>query len=280
MTNLPKLALGTWLMGGDIEPDPENDDQRDIRAIRIAIENDVNLIDTAQIYANGKCETLVGQALEGLPRDSFMIMTKQNKQRMQFDQVIEDFKASMKRLKIDHVDYFLAHAPNPDQEMAEFFRATNQLIDQGLLKNVGVSNFGPKMLELAIRESDVPISVNQVNFSLNNDDFLSSGTYDFCVENHIPIQAYRVFADIEQNQKAQKLLEEIALREGVTPKQVALSYINSYQDIHFTIRASSSAHWDEIKQALTDVALSDKQIKQLRDSHRNLSGRFGKFLKL
>ena len=64
-TTLPKLALGTWLMGGTKEPDPNNDDDRDIAVIKTAIDAGITLIDTAQNYADGRCEESVGEAIAG-----------------------------------------------------------------------------------------------------------------------------------------------------------------------------------------------------------------------
>ena len=64
--DFPKIALGTWLMGGTRDPNPNNDDEADIQKILLAIKSGVKLIDTAQNYAGGKCEQLVGEALKML----------------------------------------------------------------------------------------------------------------------------------------------------------------------------------------------------------------------
>lgn len=66
---LSKLALGTWLMGGTKAPDPNNDDEKDISIIKTALESGITLIDTAQNYADGKCEGIVGQAITNYPRE-------------------------------------------------------------------------------------------------------------------------------------------------------------------------------------------------------------------
>jgi aryl-alcohol dehydrogenase-like predicted oxidoreductase len=271
MGMVAKIALGTWLMGGTKERELDNDDAKDISVIHCALENGVMLIDTAQNYANGRCEEIIGEALQDVPRASYQLLTKQRKDRLGYEDVLRGCEESMQRLNVDYLDYFVCHAPNPDFDMHDFFRATNKLLGAGKIRNVGVSNFGPKLLRLAVKESDAPISLNQVQFSLFDDDVLDTGTYAFCVENNIPIQAYRTLTAIKENQSAYKRLEEIAKRLKLSPEQVALAYLNSYQNIVFTLRASTQQHWDEIKAALK-IQLSGDEIKSLRATHQGLRG--------
>lgn len=277
--NLPKLALGTWLMGGTKDPDPNNDDQRDISVINLALDNGITLIDTAQNYAAGRCEELVGQAVEDRPRDSYQILTKQAKENLDYQGVIDGCKASLQRLDIDYIDYFVCHAPNPDFDMRDFFEAANQLHKDGLIHNVGVSNFGIESLQIALETSDLPISLNQVSFSLNDSDILSTGTYQFCVENNIPIQAFRVLAGLNSNQEVVNVLEDIAPKYGLTSKQLAVAYINSYENMHFTVRASSEEHWRQIRSAL-DIQLDANDIATLKDIHNGQKGAFREFLEV
>lgn len=277
MTELPKLALGTWLMGGTKDPDPNNDDARDIQVIRTAIESGITLIDTAQNYAAGRCEELVGQAISDLPRDSYQILTKQNKRKQSYDDVIEGCHDSLKRLDIEYIDYFVCHAPNPDFDLADFFKACNQLYKDGLIKNVGVSNFGVNSLQIALDNSDLPIALNQVSFSASDSDIITSGTYDFCIKHNIPIQAYRPLVDIEKEQDSYDLLVEVAAKMLLTPHQVLIAYLNSYEGINFTIRASTAEHWEEIKDALK-VKLDESDLEALRQVHMTKQGVFGHYL--
>lgn len=279
MTAFPKLALGTWLMGGTKERDPDNDDTRDIAAIRLAINNGVTLIDTAQNYASGRCEELVGEAIRDLDRTSFQILTKQNRLRQSYHDVMDGCAASLKRLGLDYIDYFVCHAPNPDFDMRDFFRAANKLHKQGLIKNVGVSNFGPKMLELAVATSDTPIIFNQVHFSVDDDDVLATGTYDYCQKHDIKIQSYRTLVDLDKNEKALKVIEQIATTKNLSIQQITLAYINSYEGMTFTIKSSSAEHWNEAKSALA-TSLSLSEITSIRSTHQNLSGNFRNFLEM
>lgn len=279
MNNLPKIALGTWLMGGAKDPDPNNDDKKDISIIQLALDSGVPLFDTGQNYAAGKCEKLVGQALKDHPRDSYQILTKQTKENLSYQGVIDGCKASLKRLGVDYIDYFVCHAPNADFDMHDFFKAANQLYKDGLIRNVGVSNFGVKSLQIALETSDLPISLSQVSFSLNDDDILRTGTYEFCIKNNIPIQAFRALARLKDNKEITDVLETVAPKYDLTIQQVALAYINSYETIHFTVRASSKEHWRQIKDAL-GVRLKDDDIAILKELHNGRQGAFGEFLEI
>lgn len=276
-TKLPKLALGTWLMGGTKDPDPNNDDEKDISTIKLAIDSGITLIDTAQNYAAGKCEELVGQAIAEYPRESVQMLTKQMRLHLSYDEVIQGCKDSLKRLGVDYLDYFVCHAPNTDFDLKDFFKASNQLYKDGLIKHVGVSNFGPKALKIALETSELPIALNQVSFSINDSAILTSGTYDFCVQNKIPIQAYRSVVDIESQADSYEALCVISTKMKLTPHQVLIAYLNSYEGIHFTIRASSKEHWQQIKDAL-NIQLPSSDIEELKIIHMTKKGNFGHFL--
>jgi len=266
-------------MGGTKEADPHNDDQRDISVIQTAIDNEITLIDTAQNYAAGKCEELVGQAVKRYPRESYQILTKQAKSELLYDEVIRGCRASLRRLGLEYLDYFVCHAPRADVDMSEFFKAANRLYKDGLIRNVGVSNFGPKALQTAINSSDLPISLNQVSFSMVDNDIISSGTYDFCLQDNIPIQAYRTLVSLKDNREVSELLEKIALEYDVSPQQIALAYINSYENINFTVRASSVDHWQQIKDALK-LKLSAETKEKLKKIHEKQQGVVNHFLEI
>ncbi|PIQ73387.1 hypothetical protein COV58_02830, partial [Candidatus Roizmanbacteria bacterium CG11_big_fil_rev_8_21_14_0_20_36_8] len=241
------------------------------------IESGVTLIDTAQNYAAGKCEELVGEAVKKYPRSAYRILTKQNKEFLSYEDVLAGAHASMKRMGISYIDYFLCHSPNPDFDMQDFFRATNKLYKDKLIRNVGVSNFGPKSLEIAIKTSELPILFNQVNFSIDNDDIFSSGTYDFCIKHNILIQAFRTLTNIDANEDAKKMLQILMIKYKISKQQLVLAYLNNYKDVIFTIRASSKTHWEEIKQAM-EIKLEKSDIEKLRETHVNKHGDFGELL--
>lgn len=199
------------------------------------------------------------------------------KANLLFDEVIEGCKASLNRLGLEYIDYFVCHAPNPETGVDEFFKATNQLHKEGLIRNVGVSNFGPKTLQVALDVSVLPIALNQVSFSFTDYDIISTGTYDFCMENDIPIQAYRPLVSTRDNPEAMKILNEIAHKYNITSMQTAIAYINSFDNMHFTLRASTQEHWIQNIEA-TKVQLDDADVAKLMDFHKKQRGAFAHFL--
>ena len=219
----------------------------------------------------------MGEAVSSYERSDYRILTKQIKSRLSYGQVIEDCQASLKRLGVEYVDYFVCHAPNAEFDMRDFFRAANQLYKDGRIKNVGVSNFGPRMLQLALDTSDLPIACNQVCFSVADDDVLSTSTYEFCLKNNIPIQAYRTLVSLDANKEAEMKLKIVAKQHQVTIRQALIAYINSYENMTFTIKSSSSKHWQEIKDAL-EIKLTPEEISAVRNTHRNKEGAFKGFL--
>ncbi len=279
MNTFPILALGTWTIGGLKDPNPNNDDQKDIKIIKTAVDNDVTLIDTAQNYANGRCEELIGQALQGMSRDSFQILDKQRKERLQYSQVIEDVDLSLSRLGVDYIDYFFCHAPTNEEDVREFFRATNELIRSGKIKNVGVSNFGPNMLRVALETSEHPIVANQIHVSTVDDDAETTGTIEFCQQNNIAVQAYRPIMNIRENQKSFDVVKSLSKKYEVSPEQIVLAYLHSKYDCVFTIKSSSKQHWDEIKSAL-EISLSQKDIDEIYNSYKNTKGQLRHFLEV
>lgn len=274
---LPKIALGTWLMGGAKDADPNNDDERDIEVIRCALSSGVKLIDTAQNYAAGKCEQLVGKAVELSERESYQVLTKQIRTELSYNQVMAGCQSSLKRLDLDYIDYFVCHAPNTDFDMREFFKAANQLYKEGSIRHVGVSNFGPKMLRIALDASELPISLNQVSFSLQDGDILATGTYDFCLKNNIPIQAYRTLTGLQDDKRAMSTLATIAQKYNLSPHQVAIAFIHGYEKVALTIRASTAEHWQQIKDAL-EVQLDASDTDTLRNLQSTGKGRFTDYL--
>lgn len=279
MDSLPKLALGTWRMGGDAESNPNNDNAKDIAIIQTALGSGITLIDTAQVYAAGACERIVGEAVANRPRQSFQILTKQARSDLDYQSVIDGCRTSLDRLGVDYIDYFVCHAPNQEFDMCDFFRATNKLYADGLIRHVGVSNFGPGPLKIALETSDIPISLNQVGFSLSNSDILTTGTYDFCQKNNIPIQAYQTLSGLKTDVEAMSMLGVLGSEYSLTPEQMVLAYLNSYDDIHFTIRSSSAQHWRQIKDALK-TELSPDDISILKSLHMARHGEPGNWLTL
>jgi len=163
-----RMCLGTAFRSG---PDAGRD------AIEKAYELGCNFLDTANIYQDGASEEIVGRAIKGR-RDRFVVTTKvgmqggddPNKAGMSRKTVFREIEGSLRRLQTDYVDLYLCHQPDPDTPIQETMKAMNDLVRQGKVRYVGVSNFAAWQVCEAMYAADQlgagPIACNQIPYSL------------------------------------------------------------------------------------------------------------------
>ena len=146
---MPMLGAGTYRLDGD-----------DVRtAVGTALEAGYAHVDTAEGYRN---EAAIGEVLADYDREDYWLTSKVLPSNLHYESVLEACEASLERLGTDYLDLSLVHWPNPTISLRETLQAMARLHDEGLVRNVGVSNFSVYQLRFARRVSDVPIAVNQV----------------------------------------------------------------------------------------------------------------------
>ena len=101
---MPVFGIGTWRMGGEMNLDPQNDDEADIKAIKTSIDLGITHIDTAEIYAQGHSEEIVAQAIKDSDRSKLFLVSKVSDDNLKFDDVLKACAASLKRLRTDYLD--------------------------------------------------------------------------------------------------------------------------------------------------------------------------------
>lgn len=142
------IGMGTWGMGGGFwSPDYSNDEGW-VKALRRGIELGMTLIDTAEMYGGGHAEELVGKAIKGFPREELFIVTKVWPNHARYDDVIRSARASRERLGT-YIDLYLLHWPATDVPICETMKAFEKLIDDGVVRFVGLSNFDVEGIERA-----------------------------------------------------------------------------------------------------------------------------------
>ncbi len=222
--SLPKIGFGTWSIGGKETADPSLD-SRSMIALQTALEVGYTHFDTAEIYANGHSEELLGRALREsrVNREDVFITSKVQPSHLKYDQVLKACESSLRRLQMDHLDLYLIHWPTTKMKLDETFRALNQLVREGMVKHLGVSNFNLKQLKQAQAHSETPIITNQVPYHLPDDKYVENGMLDYCQKNDILVTAYSPvkFRGIRVN----KTLQEIAEDHSATPYQIALAWL-------------------------------------------------------
>ncbi|AWR97954.1 aldo/keto reductase [Acidianus sulfidivorans JP7] len=248
------IGLGTWKMGGGYWTADYSNDQKYIDIIRYAIEKGINLIDTAEMYGGGHTEELVGKAIKDFDREKLIIITKVWPSHLKYDQVLTSAMNSLKRLQSEYIDLYLIHWPNPEIDLNETFNAMNKLLDEGIVKCIGVSNFSVDLL----KKSPENIEANEIEYNLYN----LSPEYDiipYCQKKGIKIIAYSPLAQGRINQD--KRILEIAKKYNKSPAQISLNYL-SMKSIPIP-KASKKEHIDEIIESL-NFKLSNEDIELLR----------------
>ena len=145
------ISLGSWLTYGvGVERD------RAIACVRRALEVGINLIDTANVYGRGAAETLLGEALAGVPRNSYVLATKvfgemgPDDKGLSRAQIEKQLDASLKRLRVDHVDLYQCHRYDPNTPLEETMEALTAAVKAGKTRYIGFSEWSPKNIEDAI----------------------------------------------------------------------------------------------------------------------------------
>ncbi|HEU5318399.1 MAG TPA: aldo/keto reductase [Chloroflexota bacterium] len=163
------IGFGCWEIGGRYG---SFDEQEVIDAVHRAIDLGVTLFDTALAYGAGKSEALLGRAL-GSRRNGVIVVTKgalptrqgqKERRDARHASIMQDIEDSLRALKMDYVDLYLQHWPDPGTPIDESMRALEEIRTSGKARYVGVSNFHPHMLAEARKTA--PIITNQVGYNL------------------------------------------------------------------------------------------------------------------
>ncbi len=236
-----------------------------VEPLRRAIELGANLIDTAEVYGT---EDVVGQALHGI-RDRVFVATKVSGSNLRYDDVLRAADASLRRLQTGVIDLYQIHWPNSAIPIAETMRAMETLVDRGLVRRIGVSNFSlPELREARAALSKYPIVSNQVLYNLNRRE-IEDDLLPYCVEHRITIIAYTPLDDgrlavlprVRMNRKT-LVLGRIAKETGKTPAQVALNWCTSRPNVIAIPKSNRSARVVENCGA-SGWRLSEHQIQAL-----------------
>lgn len=221
---LPKIGFGAWSIGGDSYPDPKLD-SASLTALRSALEVGYTHFDTAESYASGHSEELIGRVIgeTNTKREDVFITTKVSPEHLAFDNVLRSCENSLRRLDVDYIDLYLIHWPSIGMELEEAFHALNKLVREGKVKHLGVSNFNLKLLKQVQQFSETPILTDQVPYRLPDRTYVQNGVIEYCQQNDILVTAYSPvkFRNIRVN----KTLAAIAKAHSATPFQIALAWL-------------------------------------------------------
>ena len=196
--HLTTIGFGTWAMGGGDWKFGwgAQDDAESVRAIQAGLDAGINWIDTAAIYGHGHSEEVVAKAIAGR-RDEVIVATKCGRvwegdsreigKRLRRESVLAECDASLRRLRIDAIDLYQIHWPEPDEEVEEGWAAIGELIQAGKVRHAGVCNFSVSQLQRA--QAIRPIASLQPPYSMLKRD-IEAEILPWCSANGVGIVAY------------------------------------------------------------------------------------------
>jgi diketogulonate reductase-like aldo/keto reductase len=250
---VPVLGIGTWEMAEDPKKRA-----KEIEALRLGLDLGMSLIDTAEIYGNGKSEELIAEAI-GDRRKEYYLVSKIFPQNATLKGTLIACENSLRRLKTDHLDLYLLHWRG-SVPLEETFQAFQKLKDKGMIIDFGVSNFDVDDMEEAFTTpGGNQIASNQVLYNLKARG-IELDLLPFCQNRDIPIMAYTPLGH-RGRLYHHPLLKKIAERHSATPAQIALAWVLRQKKVLTIPKASSPEHMKEnfnsLKIKLTSEDLSD-----------------------
>jgi aryl-alcohol dehydrogenase-like predicted oxidoreductase len=257
------IGFGAWAIGGSGWQFAwgGQDDDASVAAIREALDNGVNWIDTAAVYGLGHSEEVVARALAGMGNRPYvftkcsMVWDKQGKigHSLKAESIRRECEASLRRLKVDAIDLYQIHWPMPDEEIEEGWATLAKLKEEGKVRNIGVSNFDVGQMQRAL--DFAPITSLQPPYSLIHRE-VESEILPFAERENIGVIAYSPMASglltgamtreriqqlpaddwrqshadfqeplLSRNLRLVRLLRAIANRHGRSPGEVAVAWV-------------------------------------------------------
>ena len=266
---MPRLGQGTWQMGEDDEQS-----EREIRGLVYGIQQGLRLIDTAEMYADGKAENIAGNAIRDFNRGELYLVSKVYPQNANRRRIYSSLERSLKLLGTDYLDLYLLHW-REDVDLAEMVFCMEDLKRQGRIRRWGVSNFDVQDMEDLWKVPDGKnCCTNQVLYNLG----CRGIEYDLLPwqrAHHLPLMAYgpvgQVGAMITEDGATKRTLmtdrnvQEVAARKGISVIQLLLAFVLRQPDITAIPKAVSKKHIDENAAAL-QISLSQEELEQLSAS--------------
>ena len=219
---LPRLGLGMFRMQGDV--------------CRAAVESALGLgyrhIDTAEMYAN---EDAIGAAIasSSIARQDLHVTTKVWNENLAPDAIRRAFDASLKKLRLDHVDLYLVHWPARNMNLVAMFETLMKLKEQGRTRAIGVANFNIALLKTVVEQIKAPIACNQIEYHVFLDQ---TPVRKYLAAKSIPLVAYCPLA--QGRAASDETLMAIGRKHGASAAQVALKWLLDQEDVAAIPKAS------------------------------------------
>lgn len=265
---VPAIGQGTWYMG-----ERASHRKAEVAALRAGVDQGLTLIDTAEMYAEGGAEEVVGEALVGL-RDRVFLVSKVYPWNAGGQKAISACEASLRRLNTDYLDLYLLHWSG-NYSYAETVEVMEKLIAQGKIRRWGVSNLDvDDMQTLWQVAGGRQCATNQVLYHLASRG-IEYDLLPWCQHNQLPIMAYSPLAQAGRLRSGllnHPVVNEIAHAHRASAAQILLAWVISHQGVMAIPKAASIAHVEENAAALT-VTLAADEIAALEKAYPAPTGK-------
>ena len=299
--SVPKIGFGTWRIGGDSYPDLERDPAA-MAALQTALEVGYTHFDTAEVYASGHSEELLGRAIRetNTSRESVFITTKVSPEHLQYDQILKSCENSLRRLQMDYVDLYQIHRFDPETPVEETLEALNDVVRSGRARYIGASSMFAWQFAKMLHTSDLRGSARFVSMQDHYNLVYREEEREMiplCIDQGIGLIPWSPLArgffagDRKRGGGGETVRansdpfgnslyfrdEDFAVAEGVaalakerdvTGSQIALAWILSKP--HVTAPIVGATKMDHLNQAIAalDIRLSEEEIRKLEELYK------------
>jgi pyridoxine 4-dehydrogenase len=263
-----RLGFGAMRITGPGIWGPPDDPDECRRVLRRVVELGVNLIDTADSYGPEVSENLIAEALHPYP-EGLVIATKGGLRRTgpgewprdaHPDRLRECLEGSLRRLKVDRIDLYQLHAPDPRVPLEDSLGALKQAQDEGKIRHIGVSNVSVDELERARAVVDVVSVQNRFNLA----DRHSEDVLDVCDRDGLGFVPWFPLA-VGDLARPGGPLDEAARAHDATPGQLALAWLLARSPVVLPIPGTASVEHLEENVAAADLQLEPSEVERLAE---------------
>ena len=266
--SIPEIGMGTWGMGGGMHANPSRDSEA-VEALKLGLDLGMTHVDTAEMYGAGHSEEVVAKALEDWRKPVF-VASKVSPSHFAYDDLLRSARKSLDRLQRKQMDLYQLHWPNPRVPIVETMKAMEKLVQDGMVRHIGVSNFSvAQMKESRAALSREEIVSNQVEYSLV-DRTVEEEILPYCQREKLTLIAY---SPLGQGRIARgrggpfKIVDEIAARLGKSRSQVALNWLLQHESVVVIPKAGDKKHIVE-NAAVSGWKLSTRDFQEIDKAFR------------
>ncbi|HEY9642525.1 MAG TPA: aldo/keto reductase [Coleofasciculaceae cyanobacterium] len=300
--HITRIGFGAWAIGGGgwAFAWGHQEDQESVEAIERALDLGVNWVDTAAVYGLGHSEEVVAQVLKGRSQRPYVFtkcsliwdQQRQIGRSLKAASIRQEVEDSLRRLKLDTIDLYQIHWPNPDEEIEEGWTTLAQLKEEGKVRYIGVSNFNVEQMRRA--QKIAPITSLQPPYSLVNRQ-VEAEILPFCQENNIGVINYSPMQSglltgamtaeriakmpdddwrrnsnefqeprLSRNLKLVELLRQIGQRHGCSPGEVAIAWTLNHPAITGAIVGGRNGKQVEGVVGAADLQLDPQDLSEIK----------------